>query len=174
MPRKKKRRGRPPHKKHRGLLTESLMKRIARHVAKGNYLKTACAIENIAEDTARNWLTEGRKDFTEDNIHPKTAQGKFAKAISLAYAKAELRAQNQIQKGINRSWLAAAWWLTHGPRKDHWVGKQPGVMMNAKINIQDQIAPRLSAMTGKILEAEYTQMDTNLKMIEETASASRP
>jgi len=143
----------------RSLLTDKVAYKIAKHVEAGNRFYIACAMEHIAEDTGRNWLSEGRK-------WPNTPQGRFAKAVERAGAKAELRAQSRIQRGIKQSWVAAAWWLTHGPSKLGWAAKEPGgASARVNINIGDQIRGKISGMSGHVLEAEYTRLDQNVRML---------
>ena len=142
----------------KSLLTDKVAYRIAKHVERGDRFYIACALEHIAEDTGRNWLSEGRK-------WPNTPQGRFAKAVAAASAKAEQRAQARIQRGIKQSWVAAAWWLTHGPSKAGWTAKEPGGATRINVNLGDQIRGRLSGMAGHVLEAEFTRLDQNMKMI---------
>jgi len=146
----------------KSLLTDKIAYRIAKHVERGNRFYIACALEHIAEDTGRNWLSEGRK-------WPNTPQGRFAKACANASAKAEQRAQARVQKGINQSWVAAAWWLTHGPSRNGWASREPAGAARINVNIGDQIRGRVTGMSGHVLEAEYTRLDQNMKMIGEGA-----
>ena len=144
----------------KSLLTDKVAYKIAKHVEAGNRFYIACAMEHIAEDTGRNWLSEGRK-------WPNTPQGRFAKAVERAGAKAELRAQSRIQRGIKQSWVAAAWWLTHGPSKVAWAAKNPAGNTKDNVNIGDEIRGRIAGVSGHILEAEFTRLDQNMKMLGE-------
>ena len=147
--------------KGRSLLTDKTGKKIAGFVEKGNRFYVACALAGIAEDTGRNWLSEGRK-------WPNSPQGRFVAMIEMAQAKAEKRAQDRIQHGIKKSWVAAAWWLTHGPSRNGWTPKMAGSGgTKVTFNIQDQIKPKAAAMAGHVLEAEFQRLDTNMKMIEQ-------
>jgi hypothetical protein len=143
------------------LLTDKVAYRIAKHVERGDRFYIACALEHIAEDTGRNWLSEGRK-------WPNTPQGRFAKACAAASAKAEQRAQARIQKGIKQSWVAAAWWLTHsGSTKGVWAARDPAANTRVNVNIVEQIRGRVTGMSGHVLEAEFSRLDQNARMIGE-------
>ena len=144
----------------KSLLTDKIAWKIAKHVEAGNRFYIACAMEHIAEDSGRNWLSEGRK-------WPNTPQGRFAKAVERAGAKAELRAQARIQRGIRQSWVAAAWWLTHGPSRLAWAAKVPGGITRVDVNLGEQIRGRVTGMSGHVLEAEFTRLDENMKMLGE-------
>jgi hypothetical protein len=137
-----------------------MAKKIAKHVEKGQRFYIACLLEGLSDSVGTQWLTQGRK-------WPNSPQGRFAKLIEFANAKAEQRAADRIQKGIKGSWVAAAWWLTHGPFKREWAARPTAAVTKVDINLPEQIRRKISGMSPQILEAEFERLDGNVKMLGE-------
>lgn len=144
----------------KSFLTEELGKKIAKHVEKGQRFYIACLLSGVLQNTGTIWMTQGRR-------WPNSPQGRFVALIDLANAKAEERAAARIQKGINGSWVAAAWWLTHGPFKREWAARPQAQVTKVDINLPEQIRQKISGMNPQILEAEYERLDGNVKMLGE-------
>lgn len=149
----------------KSLLTEEVAKKIAKHIEHGQRFYIATTLERIPERTALIWLAEGRK-------WPNSPQGRFLALIDMANAKAEQRAAARIQRGIKGSWVAAAWYLTHGPFKREWAARPAAQITQVDINLPEQIRRKVSGMSQQILEAEYDRLDGNMKMLERGDTAA--
>ena len=85
-----------------------IAKRIAEHIADGNFAKDACALEGVGAATFHTWLAKGRaqkKGFYRD----------FADLIEGAETERRKRLLGKVSKAANepKHWQAATWILTH-------------------------------------------------------------
>lgn len=102
-------------------MTLELAQRIAGHIAAGNTLRCAAALEMVPWATLTNWLRWG-----EEEREPYVM---FRDLTRAAQAEAERQAIENITKsGSSRGdgdWKASAWWVERRRREDWWLRPEP-------------------------------------------------
>lgn len=107
-----------------GHLDHYLIKRICILVEQGNRIDSSCKCLGLTLETLHNWLKKGREAIKFNN-NEKSVQIyiKLVKEFDRAVGRAEQRDVERIDQAANLDWKAAAWKLTHGVNREHWMDK---------------------------------------------------
>jgi transposase len=87
-------------------LTPEIQQKIVDALRMGNYVETAAAYAGIHKSTLYEWLKRGARSYDENDKFRK-----FADAVEIAMAEAEMRDVAVIAKASKDNWQAAAWRL---------------------------------------------------------------
>jgi hypothetical protein len=110
-------------------------------VRAGNYLHVATAFAGLSRETPIEWRKRGARDLRkgEDTIY-----ARFATAVDVALAHAEVHSVAAIRSATKENWQAAAW-LLERRHPDRWSRH---VTIDLSKCTDDQIESALSAIAA--------------------------
>jgi transposase len=85
-------------------LTPAVQERVLQAIRAGNYAEVACRAAGIAPSTYYRWLERGERE-------PDGSYARFAEAVRLAEAEAEVHAVALVRRAMSDDWRAALAYL---------------------------------------------------------------
>jgi hypothetical protein len=171
-------------------LTDDLRDELARHLAAGNPIKTACALVGIGESTYHKWRARGkaeRERVAEGHANCRVRKAErpfveFMESTTRARAEASRKRVANITEAADEDWRAAAWLLerrepeTWGQKKrvEH-AGKGGGPIQTAQVSIEEwreQQKGRIEGARQLMERFEATDVDELEAVEEEQTPAS--
>ena len=144
-------------------ITENLIRRIAGHIRKGNYVEVACAAEGVFTNQYYNWMKRGDADYNEGN---ETLYADFYQTVTRAAAKAEIQILSDWKAAPANLWAKYATILQRS-RPTRWGDK---VQIEQDIKVQGLALPpppktheewlkrRLERSKVAVIDAEYKEV----------------
>lgn len=117
-------------------LTPEVKRKLLRAIREGNYLNVACGLAGISYETFNGWMKRGDRESSGPYVQ-------FSQAVRQAELEAEQRLVATLKRASAKSWMAAAWLLSHRFH-ERWADRQ-------KVDVQlamRQEAERVAAETG--------------------------
>lgn len=133
-------------------LTPEITEKICQSLREGNYFETACLVNGISRNTAKDWLKKGCGTYKGRKLDPERDKVfiDFVAAVDEATAHAESKAIAYVLSG-EHNWQARAWYLERR-MPDKW-GRERKVMHEGEVTIKvERVQTKAKAQREKAAE----------------------